>query len=69
MPTFENLEQMAAFVAECDGGHNKSVQAFIKEDGSFGGQSPWPGQKGIIKQTTMIKYTRWKYGLIESNEL
>ena len=76
MISLKDLEETASLVAILDGGHNKETVAFVKKDGSFGGCCSVDGltrdkRYSVLshKITTLIKYTRWKYGLIESNDL
>ena len=77
MKDLQQRKEAARFVTWADGGENVPVVAFIKPDGSFGGCSTIKRYKSdnrlkkgySYKITTTGKYTRWKYSLINTNEL
>ena len=77
MKDLKSRKEAARFVTWADGGENVPVVAFIRADGSFGGCSTTERYKSderlkkgySYKITTNGKYTRWKYGIIKTNEL
>ena len=76
MKDLKARQEAARFVTWADGGENEPTVAFIRPDGSFGGCSMIDRYKqddryGKYKHkiTTIGKYTKWKYGLINTNEL
>ena len=77
MKSLEQRKEAARFVTWADGGEDIELVAFIRPDGSFGGCSSIERYKQderlkrgyTHKITTNGKYTRWKYGVIKTNEL
>jgi hypothetical protein len=77
MKDLEARKEASKFVTWADGGEDRPVVAFIRPNGAFGGSSTPERYKSDdrikkgyrYKITTNGKYTRWKYGLINTNEL